>query len=84
MPFSLVPVSQTKGRPRGNDGRARRKPEEPSRTRRSGRRAPRTFNLPISSAEGKGQPDEHLPLKTKDLGSLYINLAENTLVRWAI
>lgn len=60
---------------------------EPAANRRSRvelAAAPRTFNLPISSAEGKGQPDEHLPLKTKDLGSLYINLAENTLVRWAI
>lgn len=84
MPFSLVLASQTKGRRRGNDGRARRKPEGPSRTRRSGGRARHTFNLPISSAEGKGQPDEHLPLKTKDPGSLYINLAENSLIRWAI
>lgn len=45
------------------------------------RREPHTFKVLICSGEGgKGQPAEHLLLKTKDLGSLYINLTENTLI----
>lgn len=34
---------------------------------------PHTFKLLLCLCEGKGQNDEYLLLKTKDLGSLYIN-----------
>lgn len=44
------------------------------------RREPHKFTMLICCGKGKGQPAEHLRVKTKDPGSLYISLTENTLI----
>ncbi|CAJ1071787.1 Hypothetical predicted protein [Xyrichtys novacula] len=40
-----------------------------------------SFRQLFSSVEGKGQTDQHLPLKTGNLSSLYANFTENILIR---